>query len=102
MGDGEVLFDADEVEREYRFGLRLATAAQLMQGMLANNDRLDHKLVDRSVEWANKLIGRCKEKQDVVVLTVPFPSHCPDKNGSALHMQQLLQSQGYGSNYEIR
>ena len=54
--------ETEQLEQNLAFGLRLATATQIMQGMIAgkvtrnNNDQL----IEMSVELADKLIERCQ------------------------------------------
>ena len=56
--------DTEQLEQNLMFGLRLATSAQIMQGMLSgqvtrsNNDQL----IKMSVELADKLIERCQHE----------------------------------------
>jgi hypothetical protein len=60
--------ETDRLEKEFLFGLRLATATQLMQGMLADgaisqNESSSHinRLIARAVSMANDLMEKCKE-----------------------------------------
>ena len=53
----------EEIQAHYMFGLRLATSAQILQGMIAgqvkrnNNDQL----IEMSVDLADKLIEACQK-----------------------------------------
>ena len=55
----EIEIDAADMEKQFMFGLRLATAAQLAQGMLAGGCALHPTMLDDAIKYANLLIEKC-------------------------------------------
>jgi hypothetical protein len=55
--------ETEQIEQRIMFGLRLATSAQILQGMLSGQvTRTDNdQLIQMSVDLADKLIEACQE-----------------------------------------
>lgn len=51
--------ETEQLEQNLAFGLRLATATQILQGLLAQRNGLEESLVDEAIKYADKLIERC-------------------------------------------
>lgn len=51
----------EEMEKQFKFGLRLSTAAQLMQGMLSCDRKPCDSMVRSAVRWADDLIRECEK-----------------------------------------
>ena len=49
-----------EQHDSFMFGLRLATATQIMQGLLAAGEKPGEPLLKKSVEMADRLIELCR------------------------------------------